>query len=154
MSDGPFINHQITKKEFFVSTDGKTFADENDLIVHEFYLILVTMNFNCDQQTAAQVVARFPELLAWWKVHMEYKEKQNVPDDYHSPIKPGAPTPVTNCNKVLQGMGVAYPRTCRVCGLGPCRELPSLTVTVTANEVPLDKPTPLYGDVDDNGPHF
>ena len=34
------------------------------------------------------------------------------------------PTPARNfprCTKTLQAQGVAYPRTCYECGLGPCR---------------------------------
>lgn len=27
----------------------------------------------------------------------------------------------SRCTKVLQKKGVAYPRTCEVCGLGPCQ---------------------------------
>jgi hypothetical protein len=27
----------------------------------------------------------------------------------------------SKCTKVLQKKGVAYPRTCEVCGLGPCQ---------------------------------
>lgn len=26
-----------------------------------------------------------------------------------------------NCNNILRGLGKAYPRTCKVCGLGPCQ---------------------------------
>lgn len=41
-------------------------------------------------------------------------------------MKPAQPTaqaaPVSNkCSDLLRQLGVPYPRTCRVCGLGPCR---------------------------------
>lgn len=28
---------------------------------------------------------------------------------------------MSQCNKVLQHEGMAYPRTCAMCGLGPCK---------------------------------
>jgi hypothetical protein len=38
---------------------------------------------------------------------------------------------MSKCTKDLQKQGVAYPRTCAECGLGPCKRYP------TSNVVPL-----------------
>ena len=35
------------------------------------------------------------------------------------------------CSNALREAGQAYPRTCRVCGLGPCRNAPAATATTT-----------------------
>lgn len=40
-----------------------------------------------------------------------------------APAAPRAPD-VGRCNEVLREQGKAYPRTCAVCGLGPCRRAP------------------------------
>lgn len=41
-----------------------------------------------------------------------------------SEIKLPAPEPKnvwSNCNEIMRGVGQPYPRTCKVCGLGPCK---------------------------------
>ena len=39
------------------------------------------------------------------------------------------------CNKILQQAGQSYPRTCRVCGLGPCTN----TKTIGEKEIVLNE---------------
>ncbi len=59
------------------------------------------------------------------------------------------------CTHVLASKGVAYPRTCRVCGLGPCKSLAGQAIQSKAIPDPVTlKDTPTVFDVVQKAEHY
>ena len=76
-----------------------------------------------DSDTTEQLLDLLAEAAACIREMVEQKAAMQARLDRREPRAPMLPVGERKrCNKILAALRQAYPRTCFVCGLGPCRD--------------------------------
>lgn len=132
----------------YKASDGTLHADSRKWIEHEFFLLLCTCSMNASKDEAAEMVDRFKDFQAVYsefETDVKYGEggRKGLVLDRRTLVKDQGPKVDTT---------IIPPEATKDIEHGEVD--PEWRNKSRDHPVPLDKPTPLYGDVDDNGPHF